>query len=319
MTYAVGQPIAAADYMGFRGASAPDTAYPNSTAATDAVAALVGVGYGSRGYGQTSVVIPSVTAGTTAITAAQWNYLYAAIGILNTQTGLSLTLPSNVTAGTSVIQADTGSGGRPNLPSIISTLDNNRLVAAISQMAVSSEVSSVLSSAWATSITHEFTQTFSTEDQARYFYNTGGTIYMSASRVGGTGSEVDYAISDMLSQMGTIKIGANTTTYTGSGGTVYPIGYYGLTGTFQTLFTHTGSEYGYTSVSYTLQARAENIVGVHGGNGTVIRVEAIIATGLTSYATVDGTITSTVQQLAADVLTITLPTYVTTIPFSSIP
>lgn len=79
MTYAVGQPIAAADYMGFRGASAPDTAYPNSTAATDAVAALVGVGYGSRGYGQTSVVIPSVTAGTTAITAAQWNHLYAAL------------------------------------------------------------------------------------------------------------------------------------------------------------------------------------------------------------------------------------------------
>jgi len=319
MTYAVGQPIAAADYMGFRGASAPNTAYTNSTSATDAVAALVGVGYGSRGYGQTSVVIPAVTAGTTVITAAQWNYLYAAIGILNTQTGLSLTLPSNVTAGTSVIQADTGTGGRPNLPSIISTLDNNRLVAAISQMAVSSEVSSVLSTAWATSITHEFTQTFSTEDQARYFYNTGGKIYVSASRVGGTGSEVDYAISDMLSQMGTIKIGAKTTTYTGSGGTAYPIGYYGLTSTFQPLFTHTGSAYGYTSVSYTLQARAENIVGVNGGNGTVIRVEAIIATGLLSYNTVDGTITSTVQQLAADVLTITLPTYVTTIPFSSVP
>jgi hypothetical protein len=312
MTYAVGQPIAAADYMGFRGAEAPNTAYPSSTAATNAIAALVGVGYGSRGYGQTSTVLPAVTAGS-VITAAQWNYLYASMSVINIQTGSGLTLPPNASAG-SVIQAENGTGGRPDLPTLITTLDANRLLYDITQMAVSAELTSQLTTPWSVSVTHQFTQTFSSEDLARYFYNTGGHIYVSASRTGGTGSHIDYAFTDMLAQMGTIKFGSTATTYTGTGGTVYPIGYYGLTGTFQTIFTHYGSAYGYTSASYTLQARAENIAGLNGGNGTVIRLQAIFATNLPSYDTVDGTLTSTVQQLAADVLSITVPTYVTTTP-----
>ena len=312
MTYAVGQIITAADFMGFRGAEAPNTAYPTSGAATNAVAALVGVGYGSRGYGQVSTVITAVTSGQ-VINAAQWNDLYAAMAIVNIQTGSSLTLPSTVSAG-SVIQDNDG-GARPNLPVLVSTLDTNRLLYNISQMAVSAELTSQRTTQWIVPVTHQFTQTFSNENTARYFYNTGGQIYVSASRTGGTVSHLNDAVTDMLNQMGTIKIGALATTYTGTGGTAYPLGYYGLTGVFQTVFTHYGSAYGYTNVSYTLQARVESVSGLNGGNGSVIRVQAIFATNASYsyYHRVDGTLTSVVQQLKADVLSVASPVYVTTI------
>jgi hypothetical protein len=311
MTYAVGQNIAATDFMGFRGAQSPGTAYPNSSAATNAVAALVGVGYGSRGYGQTTVTLPAV-ATVDVVLATTWNDLFAAMAIINTQTGSALTLPSNVST-VSVIQADTG-GARPNLPNLISTLDSNRLNYDITQMSVDAELSDTRSTSWINTITHEFTQTFSSEDAARYFYNTGGQIYISGSLTEGSGSHLDVAFAALLSQMGTIKIGAVATTYTGTGGTVYPIGYYGLTGTFQTLFTHYGSAYGYTGISYTIQSRVENVVGLNGGNGTVVRTQAIFATNLSSpYDTVDGNTNSTVQQLIADTLSVTSPTYTTTI------
>ena len=314
MTYITGQPIAASDYMGFRGVNAPDTAYINSSVATDAVAALVGVGYGSRGYGQTTTIIPQVTTGQ-VILASQWNYLYAAMAIINIHTGSGLSLPVNVSAG-QIIQAQNG-GSLPNLPALVATLDVNRLTYSIGQMAVTAELTSVLTTVWpAPSVTHEFTATVGTENAARYFFNTGGTIYMSASRIGGSATELNTAMSSLLTQMGTITIGATTTSYTGSGGTVYPIGYYSLTTTYQTVFTHYGSDFGYTAISYSIQARVENIAGVNGGNGTIIRLRAIFSTGAAYgyYTSLDGTLTSTIQQLSTDVLTITVPNYVTTVP-----
>ena len=315
MTYAVGQPIAASDYMAFRGAEAPNVAFPNASAATDAVAALVGVGYGSRGYGQTSITLPSVATGD-LITAGPWNNLFSAMAVINTQTGSGLTLPVDVVAG-DIIQADNGSSGRPNLPLLISTLDSNRLLYSISQMAVSSELTSTRTTTWNTSIVHQWVLAFTSEDSARYFFNTGGQVYASGSRTGGSATHINVALTTLLAQMGTIKLGALTTTYTGSGGTSYPIGYYGLTGTFQTVFIHYGSAYGYTAASYTLQARVETVTGVNGGNGSIVRMQAIFATGINSYGTVDGTLTSNVQQLKADVLTVASPTYATTISLSS--
>jgi hypothetical protein len=121
-------------------------------------------------------------------------------------------------------------------------------------------------------------------------------------------------MSTLLSDMGTIKIGAQATTYTGTGGTAYPIGYYGLTGTYQTLFVHLGTTFGYSTMSYTVQARSESIVGSNGGNGSVVRIRATFATNLPpSYHSLDGTLTSSISQLkAGGALTISSPTYSTT-------
>jgi len=305
MTYAVGQPIAAANFMSFRGANAPNQAYTSSVSATNAVAALVGVGYACRGYGLTCTSLPAVCSGQ-PVTASSWNNLYTAMGIINTYTGSNLTLPVSTVSG-QVIQAEDGSSGRPNLPSLISTLDTNRLTPAPSQVTVTSELTSTRTTSWTGSVTHQFTMTFATIDQARYFFNTGGQMYASASLSGGTSSTAYTAMVNLLNQMGTIKMSANTTTYTGSGGTISSIGYYELTTNFQTLFFHNGSGFGYTSESYTLQAKT-NGGSTNGGNGNIITLQAIFAT----TATLDGTLTSTIQQLKSDTIAVTAPTWATT-------
>lgn len=311
MTYAVGQRIEEADYTAFRGTLGPSAAYPDATSATRKLAALIGVGYRNRGYGQTSFLMPSVAVGD-VILADHWNGIFNALGIINTHTGSGLTIPSQVVANTSILAQD-GSAGRSNLGSLISTLDSNRLTYSVGQMGLTSALTSTRTTAWNVQVYHEFTVTFTNEDQARYFFNTGGQIYASASRSGGTASSLNSVLTTILSNMGTIKFGQDITTYTGTGGTAYPIGYYDLTSSYQTVFVAYGTTIGYTSLSYLLKARAEGIVGANGGNGSTIRFQAVISTGLPSYDTLNGTLTSTISQLkAGGVLSITSPTYSTT-------
>lgn len=70
----------------------------------------------------------------------------------------------------------------------------------------------------------------------RFFFNAGGTLRLSASRTGGSAGSKDDAWTNMLSQAGTISMNYTTTTYSGTNGTVYNIGYQSLTTTDQTIF-----------------------------------------------------------------------------------
>lgn len=315
MTYAIGQVIEAADFNNFRGANAIDVAYANDSAATNKIAALIGVGYGTRGYGQTSPAISTVAVGD-VISIAPWNSLFSGMSIINTHTGSGLSIPSTLTTGT-IVEALTGSGGDLNIPSIISTLDSNRLTYSIAQMSLTSAITSTRTTSWTASVYHEFTVTFTDENQARYFFNSGGTIYVSASRSGGSSTTLNSAITTMLSDMGTIKFGATSTTYTGTGGTAYNIGYYGLTSSYQNVFYHPGPT-SYSAPNYTLKARTENVTGTNGGNGTLVRFQALFETGISgpsySYNSANGTLVSSVSQLkSSGTLTISSPTYANTV------
>ena len=252
MTYAVGQPIAAANFMSFRGANAPNQAYTSSGSATNAVAALIGVGYACRGYGITTTCIPSVIIGE-LITATHWDNLYNAMGILNTYTGTGLTLPTNVVTG-QVIQAEDGSSSRPNLPSIVSTLDTNRLTPAITQVTTTAELTSVRTTSWTNSVTHQFTMTFTTEDQARYFFNAGGKLNLVVSSVtngGGTNRGASLATLAATNFGSLAFLAANNDGRTGSGGTVTSsdtgLGYYDATTSNASALLLTGTTSSYTS------------------------------------------------------------------------
>lgn len=308
MTYSTGTTILATDYNTFRGSYDALTPYPDDASATNKLAALIGVGYGVRGYGQT-VSFPSVTQGDT-ILASSWTTIKTVMNLINVHTGAGLTLQPSVVVGDTITAQD-GTSGRANISSLISSLDSAKLTYDISQMALSSVLTSTRNTSWNTQVYHEFTITFGTEDQARYFFNSGGTVYASASRVGGTSSSINTDMTDLLSAMGTIKIASTATTYTGTGGTAYAIGYYGLTNNYQTLFMHAGTG-AYTSMTYTLKARRENYVGLNGGNGSLIRVQAVFDTGLDPTNILDGTLTSSVNQLIENGgLVITAPTFTT--------
>lgn len=311
MTYSVGNIATATDYMAFRGSISPNAAYPSDAAAGNVIAALMGVGFGTRGYGQTATVLPHEQTGN-VITASDWNYLHAAISNINIHTGSQLPIEPAVVVGT-LIQAQDGSNSRANLSNIITQLDRNRLISNSTQMTTTfSSLSSTRTAAWNTgnTVVHEFTVNFGTQDAARYFFNTGGAIYVSATFTG-TSDPFSNDISSMLSQMGVIQIGSQATVQTGTGGTAAPIGYYGLTTSYQQIFTHPGSS-PYTSLSYTIMAKCDFYTpGVNGGNGAQVHVTA--AFGLGGYSnTASGTLTSTVgNHQASGVFTITTPTYTT--------
>jgi len=305
MTYASGGLIQANDYNGFVGNTAPSSAYASSLAATDKVAALIGVGYGDRGYGQTSTNLAVVSSGV-AVSAGQWNNLINAMGTLNTHQGSGLSPANTVTSGSSIAY-------QARIPSNIPTLDTNRLTANITQMAVSSVLTSSINTTWSGTITHVFTVDFGTENAARYYFNTGGQIRWSASNTGGsTGSAAAWAA--LFTAMGTISMGAYTTTYTGSGGTITNnIGYYGLTGSLVQTFIHYGSGPYYSGIYYTIQVSRSNYTGTNGGNGSLINCTVTMHDG--AYGNVNGTTSSFIDQYkAVGVLTIANPTFTTVTP-----
>lgn len=319
MTYAVGSIIQAADYNGFAGDTSASAAYASDAAAQNKVAALIGVGYGNRGYGQTSTLAP-VSVGNT-VTAVQWNTLQTDMGTLNTHTGSALTLQPAVSAGDTIL-AQNGSSGRVNIGALVSTLDNNRNLAAISQMAVTNVLSSVRTASWGgTPLIHTFTVNFGTENAARYFFNSGSQIRFSASRTGGSGSSIDNSWTTLLNNVGTVQFGYNYTAYTGSGGyATNNLGYYGLTDSFQQIFIHYGDGsgsgyyyYGYGSTTYSIFARRQSYVGLNGANGSLLRfyVQFDDTSAYAYYSgQVTGTLTSTIDMYkSAGVVSIATPTF----------
>jgi hypothetical protein len=232
---------------------------------------------------------------------------------INTHTGLSLGLQPTLSSGDLIIAND----GRPtyvNVPGIISTLDTNRFLIDSSQSSITSVLTSIRTSAWTNSVTHEFTATFQTEDLARYFFNAGGEIRLAASRTGGVSNGPNTAITDLLVSSGTTRMGAVTTSSTGTSGTVASsIGYYGLTNNYQQLYTNTGTG-PYANVSYTITARRENYAGQNGGNGNLIRMRAVISLAGYTTVSVSGTTTSAVTSLrSVNAITTSNPVYATVI------
>ena len=307
MTYASGGLIQAGDYNGFVGNTAPSSAYASSLEATDKVAALIGVGYGDRGYGQTSTNVAPTSTGV-AVSAGQWNNLLNVMSTLNTHQGSGLTLQPTVASGGTILY-------QSRIPTNIATLDTNRLLANVTQMTVSSALTSSISTPWSGTITHVFTVDFGTENAARYFFNSGGQIRWSGSNTGGsTGSAAAWAA--LLTAMGTIKMDADSTTYTGSGGTITNnIGYYGLTGSLVQTFIHYGSGPTYSGIYYSIQVSCGNYVGTNGGNGSLINCTVTFSDASGGSGGVDGTTTSAINQYkAGGVLTIANPVFTTTIP-----
>ena len=308
MTYAVSGLIQAGDYNGFVGNTAPSSAYASSVAATDKISALIGTGYGDRGYGQTTTNVAAVTTGVN-VSAGQWNNLRSAMSTLNTHQGSNLTLQPTVASGDTIAY-------QSSIPTNISTLDTNRNLATIIQMTLSSVLTSSTTS-WSGTITHVLTIDFGTADAARYFFNSGGQIRFSGSNVGGT-TDLSAIWAALLAQMGTIKMDASSTTYTGSGGSITNnIGYYGLTTSYQEIFIHYGTGgayYYYSGVYYSIQVKTNATGSTNGGNGSLITV-TITFTDAAVYGSVDGTTSSYIDEYkAGGVLTIASPVYTTTTP-----
>jgi len=230
MAYSSGSTILDDDYNIFATGNASGTGDDN----TPNVNTVWGSGTGNKGYGQTNT-ISIVSAGTT-ITATQWTTLLNRISSLASHQGTSITSIANPTAGDTI---EAYSALNSNLNAVF----NNRLNAAANGTDITSGGSVTGTTSWYTQAETTTTVTFSNANAARYFFNAGGMIRLSAVR-SGTNNSKSTEWNDLASDIGTIAFTSGSTatiagtTYSGTdkiggSGTVNSIadntGFYDLT------------------------------------------------------------------------------------------
>lgn len=196
------------------------------------VAINFGTGSGDQGYGQ-SLSSAQVAVGD-KITVGQWSNLRTdLLKSRQHQTGVdesgNLTLPLSSLVVTEALRAQYNS--------YADTINANRFTIASNQGSLETLRTDTRTAAWNGTLTNTITVTFSSADQARYFFNSGGRLQLSAGLDGGSGGSKYNTWQTMFSQSGSIILNYNSTTCNGSSpGNVYSYGYYNLTTTDQTIY-----------------------------------------------------------------------------------
>lgn len=225
------------------------------------VAAIMGVGSTTEGYGQTLNSSQVSTALT--VTAVQVNALYADLvaGRIH-QTGSTPTTIAEIVVGDSIADAtsDNPNGAKKGFldyEALITTFeaDPARFAVAASQTTNGTGVTSTRTAAWNTDIAHVVRVNFTTADARRNYFNAGGTIKFEATLASaGDAKSNDWA--SMLTNMGTIAMGYTATTTTGTG-TTSSIGNFDLTSSNQVLFRKPGTGV-YSANDYYVYAKANS-------------------------------------------------------------
>ena len=290
MAYQQGDTITATDY--------------NNFAAN--VNAVIGTGSGDKGYGLSDV--SNVSVGAT-ISAAQWNALLSGLQKAANHQGTTLTNASNsVSTGGNILPLS-------NLAADITLIDTNRLNVDSNNLAVAQAgVTSTRTASWTSNVQHIFTVNFGSNNAARHFFNSGGTINMSFSRSGGSSTNQNTSWTDLGTAVGTVKMRQTTTTRSGSAGSDTAVGFGDLTVTNQVIFNGAVGSGDYSANDYNIQAKtdgsglvtieidfnddhtAETGTFTGGGLGTAPNE----GTAWTGADSIDGTLTSTVTFDKAD-------------------
>lgn len=169
---------------------------------------LLGTGYASRGYGQT-VVSSDVYAGN-QITKTQWDALrYDIINIRYHQDGV---LPNIITVDSNSVIGYGASHPNTNYNTLLDQAIANRFNLAPNQSIISAIGTRTYTSSWSSQASVELTMTFSTANEARYFFNSGGRIRATLSRTGGSSTAQNTAWSNILNSVGTQSFGATDAT-----------------------------------------------------------------------------------------------------------
>lgn len=158
---------------------------------------------------------------------------------------------------------------------------------------------------WANTSTFTINVQFTSGDHARYFFNSGGNIDITAALTGGTPAKTDGwddgSTAGILPESGTVTLGAHATTKTGGSGvlnTDYYIeattGYYELgiadIQTYQQ-FLVGGGVYGTNNM--TIEVKTNGVQGSAGDNGSLITFTVTLNDVVVSGDPVDGTTTVT--------------------------
>lgn len=258
------------------------------------LAAIMGTGASSFGYGQ-SVISSTVVEGQ-VITKEQWDQLR--FDILNArihQDGITPALAEAI-RGQPIRYAESSPAKQYDTQA--DTASTNRFEVGSGQFVIESAGSETTLNPWKTKVTAIVAVSFPTADSARWFFNSGGKIRFSSSRVGGSSSPQNSSWSSLLSNIGSVSFGANTP----------GANFYLLTSQYQTFFSGTQSApYQYAANAYLIRARSDVVNNSNGGARIVTFEVSWEDNYFYSYRggsalvpdNVDGILTLTVDELRA--------------------
>lgn len=259
MTYSTGNPIQAADYNTFATATAGMNAvfgdvYPGATTLPTA----------AFGYGQTPA-LSSVSVGG-PILASQWGALFQSIKKSGIHQGTTISPP--VPSVDPVIGAPIVAFNTPStMASAIALITSRKHNIAVGQSTLTSGTSyaqPLAARPWTNALTWNFQVDFGSWNNARYFFNSGGTLNLSGSYSPATTSE-ETQWAQLLSSVSPLVFNYNSTKP--SAGVDSALGFYNLTPTFQTIFQKTvggGGGYYYANSYIQIQAKLAATAGTSG-------------------------------------------------------
>jgi len=275
MSYAQFGSIQAADFNTFVGGN------PTSTANT--LNAVWATGSNISGYGQTSVA--NVAIGQSIVAPAQWAALVANTANAASHQGSATVIGTVVTP---------VSGGlinyQANIPTNLANIYGNRINAVSQGSTVAT--SNTRATTFTTSLNFTFTVSFANGDAARYFFNSGGQLKITASNP--TGTSVTNIFNQLAANVGTLVMSSVASGNANIAGTVYTglrrvgslsitpspyvttAGYYGLTGSATNVFqvTNASGTYINTNIKILANTSTANVSG-NGDNGNVITLQGI--------------------------------------------
>ena len=262
------------------------------------IIALLGTGTITRGYGQTINSSP-VNSITDTVTKQQWDDLkYDLINLKLHQDGLT---PSIVSVNVGDVIGYGAGHPNTNYDTLANSADSNRFNIGTGQYTLTTVATRNTTSSWSTSASCNLTVTFSTAEEARFFFNSGGQIRITGTREGGSTSLQNGAWTNVLSSMSPVILKASLGT---------ELSFYNLTSSSQQLYSFTMSS-PYSSNNINVTARCDIADNSSGG----ARILYFVITLTDNYVdpdtgaphglsfgpgdTVDGTLTFVVEELKA--------------------
>jgi hypothetical protein len=273
MSYAQNGLIEATDFNGFVGGN-PETG-------ANKLNTVWATGGTTAGYGQTAV--SQVSGGDTVVATGQWNALVTNTASSASHQGSSITSVTAPTSGGTISYLSA-------IPTNLTTIYTNRRNAASQGSTIAD--TATRGSSWQNGLTFTHTVTFASGDAARYFFNAGGQIKMTASHP--TGSGINLLFSDLASDTGTVTVSAPNSgtisisgssysgiTKVGGGGNTPTVdadkGYFGLTTANATAFTQLADSgpSGYLSSFIRYIVKSNGAQGSNGDTGSVITIYSV--------------------------------------------
>ena len=267
------------------------------------VNAILGTGSGNSGYGITLQSSPVSV--STKVRISDWNNLkYDIINAYYHQTGttptLSLPLVNDIVKASKTdypydlynTWADAITAQKFNIAVSQSTVQ--------SLQSVSTTWPGVYSSNWNTKTFASVVVYWTSSDNARYFFNSGGEVRFSSSRTGGTSTYASQnsAWTNLLAGCGTIGFGGNKPI--ADTGTANAGNFYRLTNAFQYWYTATATN-PYSSNTFRISARTPGVANNSAGSASSIEffIEWVDAHSSVSGSSdgVDGTLSLAISTL----------------------